>query len=61
MEEIGERNIRAGSRTDGAQLDAEIVGSESVKVIAYLTVYYSPRLLSVTLLFASEKVQVFLK
>ncbi|XWS58095.1 hypothetical protein CRYUN_Cryun08bG0005400 [Craigia yunnanensis] len=31
LEEIGERNIRAGSRTDGAQLDAEIVGSESVK------------------------------
>ncbi|XVF05946.1 hypothetical protein REPUB_Repub06bG0005400 [Reevesia pubescens] len=31
LEEIGERNIRAGSRTDGTQLDAGIVGSESIK------------------------------
>ncbi|XVE63127.1 hypothetical protein DITRI_Ditri06bG0175000 [Diplodiscus trichospermus] len=31
LEEIGERDIRAGSRTDGTQLDAGIVSSESVK------------------------------
>ncbi|OMO86278.1 Tetratricopeptide TPR-1 [Corchorus capsularis] len=31
LEEIGDMNIRAGSRTDGTQLDARIVSSESVK------------------------------
>ncbi|XP_022745728.1 RNA polymerase II-associated protein 3 isoform X5 [Durio zibethinus] len=31
LEEIGERNIRPGSRTDSTQLDARLVGSESIK------------------------------
>ncbi|XVF57586.1 hypothetical protein PTKIN_Ptkin06aG0217400 [Pterospermum kingtungense] len=31
LEEIEERNIRAGSRTDGIQPDAGIVGSENIK------------------------------
>ncbi|GMI79390.1 Spaghetti, tetratricopeptide repeat 5 [Hibiscus trionum] len=31
LEEIGKRNIRAGSRTDGTQLDAGIAGPDNIK------------------------------